>query len=149
VSKKIYYKVCDVTSGELYSYAKYNIDLIDKSLCVHYIVDQWVYPNVKNTKLMVFKTLEDLQNFLNEDLDEQDGYKIYECEVINPTNKSIFISVKSAIYYWGDILIKLNKCMRLKNKGKKYLHLCQEPPKGTVFCSAVKLTKEVEVDLCV
>lgn len=128
MSKKKYYKVTNCTN---HSARATFIESLEAR--VLYKIDQWVYPNIKNSDLMVFETLECATNFA-----KGGGDKIYECEVKNPRKKGI-ININN--FDWIDIF----KALKLKKQKKKFLHLSEYScaPSGTIFCSAVKLVKRV------
>jgi len=141
---KKYYKICYLSGNTLMSYADGKLYNIDKNLPITYKLDQWNYPNFKDTKLMVFDSLENAQNWLSQDsVFPNRNNKIFECEVKNPTKRSIFLRIVFADYTCINKTLKM--CITLKNKKKKYSQLCYQPPKGTVFVSALKLIKEVKI----
>jgi len=144
---KKYYKICYTAycQHRFFSYAKDRLEDIDLNLPVEYKINEWIYPNVPETKLMVFDTLQHANKWIDQDdVDVLRRYnKIFECEVKKPVKKSIFRQLKGWLSN-KEIKRSINKCMKLKKNKKSYLHLCDKPPQGTVFVSAVKLIKEVK-----
>jgi len=146
---KIYYKVVSYDlCSILYRY-------LPREFIVQYKIGEWIYPKVKNTKLMVFDNLASASRFAP-------NYPIYTCVVKNPTNKAIFIDTKNIFSelnrMWfptaerciplaeARFLIKF-KSMWKKLRKKQQQHKKFFSPKGiptdTVFVSAIKLLKKV------
>ena len=127
---KKYYKVVDphLKSSRIWG------TIGNQQLETQYSVGNWTYPNVKNTNLMVFDTLKQARDFKSYYSDE----KIFECEIKNP--RKIGTLIRN-----GDFEEILEKILALKKAKKKWTHLVKPNtfPEGTVFCSAVKLLKEV------
>lgn len=126
---KKYYKV---VSKELKSArASRNFD----SLSINYKIGKWVEPHLKGSNLMVFSTLLDAKTFA----DIYIGDRIFECEVLKPSRSGIIFDTVTSI----NMLMK--RIITLKRMKKKYKHLVNgNPPKGTIFCSAVKLIQEIK-----
>ena len=125
----MYYKVVSFNMKSAYvSYIGVNNS---EKFAITYKLNSWVEPILSGSKLMVFDSLKNAQDFM-----VSWGSYIYECEVKNPSKKGIFVEGTPDIY--EDINIILD----LKNKKKKFSHLLQKPIKGTVFCDAVKLIGE-------
>lgn len=131
MSKK-YYKV---TSNNMES-ARNTIIYVDRKRykCgIQYKIGEWVRPNpiFKNSDIMVFRTLKAARNFASR------YERIFECEAKNPKKKGLVIIWKDWKYLFDALKNKRNK--------KKFLDLSEyeSAPIGTVFCSAVKLTKEI------
>ena len=133
---RIYYKVVceDLTSACVPRWYEES-GVIDK-FCVQYIKNEWVYPKINGSKLMVFNHLDYAKKFAR---DRGWKVKIFECEIKNPSKKAPFIRNTNGIELF------IEKCIELKKNKKKYSHLCQleSIPPGTIFCNAVKLTKEI------
>lgn len=130
---KTYYKaVIARRDGRLQSFCDndlYGIWMDNKNVdfSVTYIPNQFVKPNVENTKLYVFNTLEDAKFFCR-----YSNAQIWECEVKNPTTCKFLSFLDSVGSFW-------------KNK-KKHLSVssyAKHCPKGTRTCDAVKLLKKV------
>lgn len=127
---KKYYKV---VSKDMWS-ARTCWSIDDVHLSIRYKLNEWVYPKIKYTDLMVFEFIEDAQFFK--------GFyeRIFECEVKNPRKQGNLI-------YDNTIPLEETVSQIIKNRQqkKKWTHLVagQKRPPGTVFCSAVKLTKEI------
>ena len=140
---KTYYKVLTVsTNFGLISanYSNNETDRLTDGTMIQYIQDVWTYPKIKGSNLFIFKTKEDARSYINRLYCRDNDIKaIYECEALNPSSAGVF-----DIYYTSSIN-HLNEMLRLKNKKKKYSHLVMRDniPPGTVFCKAVKITKEI------
>lgn len=118
---KIYYKV---VKPDLRSARRYEDDLV-----VCYKVGEWVKPKKEYTDLFVFDNLSSAKCFAYKNGEEY----IYECHVLNPRKKGNF----------G--LQVLKRIIQLRKAKKKWTHIVDyNAPRGTVFCSAVKLIKKVE-----
>ena len=122
--KKKYYKVLSdgLTSA-----------VTEFPLKVKYTLNEWVRPNIPGSHLFVFDSLQKAKNFCG-----HSSKDIYECEVKNPQKLGVFMDY---FVLTKDILCEI---LKLKNNKKKYRHkIVDIEPLGTVFCSAVKLTKRV------
>ena len=96
---------------------------------VQYKVDEWIKPQVENTKLMVFETFELAKRFC----DKLCGQRyIYSCEVANPQPAPAKLcSVWSEQKYGAFWENKVNE------------NLINLPsPQGTIICDAVKLIEQ-------
>jgi hypothetical protein len=131
----LYYKITDIW---LRSFLNIHPDIWGdrdfKSWSVQYKIGEFVTPQQPNSKLYVFKTLEDAKYFVRHF--GQERFHIYSCEVKNPS-KNILLVWYSNIYdfkrLWNNI----------KNK-KKYKHLVSNHiPENTVMCDAVKLLEKI------
>lgn len=126
---KKYYKV--VSENLKSARASRNFD----SLSINYKIGEWVEPHLKGSNLMVFSNLLDAKAFANIYI----GDRIFECEVLKPSRSGIMFDSITSI----NMLIK--RITTLKRMKKKYKHLVNgTPPKGTIFCSAVKLIREIK-----
>lgn len=126
---KKYYKVVSLSLQS----ARASRNLEDFSIT--YKVGKWVKPHIEGSNLMVFDNLSDAIAFTEKDI----GDRIYECAILNPSKTGIIFS---SIY---DIEQYMKKVLKLKKMKKKYKHLVRGlTPKGTIFCSAVKLIKEIK-----
>ena len=140
-TSKKYYKVVSIykhkNNEEFYS-CRLAKDYKDWK--VRYLVNKFVTPTMKNTKLMVFDSLGEALNFKSWHAPEA----IFEVKVINPTKSAPFLHrnfIRGAEIIW-----------KLWASKKKYRHLMSRdwdnnldlPPKGTVFVDAVKLIKRVD-----
>ena len=127
---KIYYKVVcwDLTS----------IVAKNTTLCTQYKIGEWVYPNVKYTDLMVFDNMYSAMTFR-----EGPNSRVFECVVKNPRKRGLFIDW-NFVDYGYDLPCDIKYLIEYKKKKKGYLkQLFKSPPEGTVFCSAVKLIKQI------
>lgn len=126
-----YYKV---VSQDLTSFVAKNEDL-----CIQYRVGEWVKPKVKHTDIMVFDTLEAADSFRS-----SETKRIFECAVQNPRKKGAFINWR-LIRNGNGIPYSLQRLINLKKKKKSYKSLIDEDViNHTVFCSSIKLTREIE-----
>ena len=144
--KKVYYKVVRKVSNKLYS--ALHIDLKSYGMSVEYKVDNWAYPALDGSKLMVFSDFEEAKNFSIAWFGD-----LYECEIINPQRKAPFIDA----VFLNSFKANLLKLIEIKKKGKKYfgesasklglLDGTDTKPgyKSVVFCDAIKLTKKVDI----
>lgn len=111
----------------------------NEGLCIQYKVGEWIKPKVKHTDIMVFDSLEAADSFR-----AGQNKRIFECAVQNPRKKGAFVD------WWlirggNGIPHSLNHLINLKKKKRSYKSLIREDiPNNTVFCSSIKLTKEVE-----
>lgn len=128
----MYYKV--VNSNLSSAFISSGMVLNSIHFTVLYKINEWVEPTIKGSKLMVFDSLEEAENFLNI---FGWGDVIYKCEAKNPNKTGLFI--KGNMYIYNDLL----KILDLKRKKKKFSHLLDEPIPGTIFCDAVKLVEKV------
>ena len=106
-----------------------------KDYIVQYKENEWVWPIIPKTDLMVFENYKDARIFA-------DGYHnsaIYRCKVKNPKKIGSFSNRLNSIPEFTK------KIIELKNKKLQYTHIVptKDIPKGTVFCSAVKLIERV------
>jgi hypothetical protein len=126
----IYYKV---TTAKLESLAVSQNGLA-QDFVVTYELNAWVYPKHKKTKLFVFDDYTQALHFAQDQ--SCDNYKIWECEVLNPTTEyNLFIPV----VYSRDFVDKLKNMLIEGFVPTIRLWLRQHP--STVFVDAVKLTK--------
>ena len=130
---KTYYKV---VTAKLESACAHN--WYDKDLRIRYntkyILNEWVEPKNMGSKFMVFNNLQDAINFRQE-LGTPKQYYIFKCNIKNPANIGPFSIMTENIDY----------IVKLKQQKKKYTHLVDKSwiPKGTTFCSAIKLIEKI------
>lgn len=128
--RKKYYKVVgdDLISARIGRFSTSNRE----GLPVQYRIGEWVEPNLEKTDLMVFDNLRLARNFANS------WECIFECEVKSPRKIGNLI-------VWNLTMEKLKTIVGLRKAKKRWTHLVKptEFPRGTVFCSAVKLVKRV------
>jgi len=109
----------------------------EKDIECFYHLNEWTYPLVKGSKLMVFDSLSHAREFRMSDHEY-----IFECEVKKPSKK------------WMGFLFgmpsrrvsKFTLMCKLRLQKKKFTHLLFDDiytqlPQGTIFVNAVKLTK--------
>lgn len=129
--KKKYYKVVSLD--------KYSVVAKNRYLQVKYIIGEWATPRLQGTSLMVFDNLDAAKRFaIGSDV------LIYQCEIKNPKKKGVFTHWLNVDSVKDEIPIEIQHQLELKRLKKKYF--CGDIyklPSGTVFCSAVKLIKEV------
>jgi hypothetical protein len=127
--EKKYYKVVRNIKGVLQSAAQYR-----PYLKTYYHFGIWIEPSMKGTDLFVFDSVKSAQHTIARY--SWPNVVIYECEVKNPKRTGIFFD-----FIHKDILIR---AIKHRSNKKKYRHLVSnDVPRGTVFCSAVKLIKLV------
>ena len=107
---------------------------------VKYVINQWVRPHIKYSKLFVFSDLRQARRFCFS------SETIYECKVKNPIKTAPFCC------YFGPENYMIMKIWKLWGQKKKYRHLMPEvsnetiePPLGTVYVDAVKLIKPIDM----
>ena len=118
--EKIYYKVVTSTLRSARHYPK--------SGAIQYKINEWVTPPIG--KIFIFETKKDAIQF-------QLFYeKIYKCVVKNPTK---------AKYYAQSCMTCLVDFWKNYNKPAELAKMSgiSKPPKGTIYCDAVKLLEEV------
>lgn len=134
---KVYYKVVNkkLESVVASKWRGWKIGIDWSDFVVKYKIGEWVSPKIDKTDLMVFKKLNQAVNF---SIAYEDSI-IYKCNIRNPKKIGIFIENLLAI----PELVK--KFVQFKNKKVKYTNQIQTRfiPKGTVFCSAVKLIERI------
>ena len=92
---------------------------------VQYVLGEVVYP-IQGTKLLVFDSLRHAVNFI---VREENGGRVFKCEVTNPAPLSIIAGVAGETHiaeFWRN--------------PKAYNY---ESPKGTIGCDSVKLIEEI------
>ena len=95
-----------------------------------YQVDKWTYPKVKYSKILVFQDRKSATKFC----DKYDHEYIYECQVLNPKRSGPL----SRFGHQFDTIWKQYK------RKQKYTHLqYRNVPTGTLWCDAVKLTRQI------
>lgn len=117
---KIYYKV---VSPALRSARHY-----PKSGAIQYKINKWVTPPIG--KIFIFETKKDAIQF-------QLFYeKIYKCVVKNPTKAKYYAQscMTCLVDFWKNY--NSNKLSEMDGVGK--------PPKGTIYCDAIKLIEEIK-----
>ena len=118
------------TTGGLYSAWTSHWYNSDHKLNVLYKLNQWTYPKIKGSKLFVFDNLSDAIKFPK-------GNAVFECEVINVSKRGPFIN---RIFPYQTLL---SMWTNYRNK-KKYTDIAfGNPPHGTVWVDAVKLTEQI------
>jgi len=94
---------------------------------VKYEIGKFAYPTQRNSKLFVFDNLEAARSFANY------SEKIFECEVINPVKAK----------YISGFFTNVERFWDLKSKKKSLKRVAEQAIEGTIFCDAVKLTREI------
>ena len=128
LTHKYYYKIVEDNLKSLcshfYTVQRSNCDLVQQ-LPVQYKLNEWVGPNVRGTKLMVFHSLTLALRF-------NPVKRIYLCEVENPIDNGLFFDA-----------CDLAEAISRKNNKKRFMDMVRIAPHGTVFCDKVKLVKLV------
>lgn len=108
-----------------------------------YKVGEFVFPKIN--KMMVFSSKEDSFRFLR----ENENCKLFECEVINPSNSGFWVSVvlfNIYRHFMNDSFIPHSEVLRSiicdNSINRRKFGL---PPEGTIFCEGVKLIKEMVI----
>jgi len=126
-----YYKVVKRNGKQLYSVsASMWSDIFitnPQRFNLEYTVGKLVYPKVDGSKIFCFSKLDSAKQFLS----ENHRCEIYECLVLNPTNKSYYCSSLGRI---DDIFDKK------KDIGFEDISIVYP---NTIFCDAVCLVKRV------
>lgn len=98
-----------------------------------YKTQRWRKPALKNSKIFVFDTLDNAKNFLNKNwYTDKEKICIYECEVRNPekAKKYAFYPMDHDIeHFWKNVFYDVH---------------IDEPPTGTYFADAIKLTRRID-----
>lgn len=121
--EKIYYKVVNSHNKSARWWPR-NLSRI------HYKINEWITPDIG--KIFIFDTLKNAIEFHY----GFDNEKIYKCVVKNPTKAEYYLnnSNSSIEDFWKNY----NKPTELAK-----INGVAEPPKGTIYCDAVKLLEEV------
>lgn len=128
----MYYKVVDINLRSIWV----TDHQLSKALSVQYILNNWAYPNKDFTgsRLMVFNDYHKAHEFA-----WGHSGRIYECDIKNPSENGLFV--------WTGRLYMIDcikNALKDRAKKKKYNYAREKFPEGTVFCTAVKLTKEIK-----
>lgn len=128
-----YYKLVstDLTSFDV---AKEYYNGYTTKKLVKYKVNEWVHAP-DNTRLFVFKTLEDVHKYRN----EYPGGKLYECEVIGGIDGYGYSGYSGVDKFWQTF-------NGLKNKKKVYALFNHHHTVPALLVKAVKLTKLIEIE---
>lgn len=121
-------------------YKVLNKDLMSAACCnlpsnfrTQYYENQWVESPVKGTRLFVFPSLYDAENFIYNDMTYK--YALYECEVKNP-RKDVVAELNWIQDFWNAIFSARKKKSKIKNK-----YLKARIPVNTYSATHVKITK--------
>ena len=108
-----------------------------EDFCIQYKVNEWIKPNKPGSKIMIFSNFEDAFNFKM--LCPNPFLRIYKCHAKNPTKKGFITEI-------SRVAEKYEKLYRLIKQKKRVTHFYAIEkfkkgwiPKGTLFCSAIKL----------
>ena len=135
--RKIYYKVILRATRQSAVVDQWDI-------AVKYLANEWVYPKVPNSKLMVFENEDDAKFFRG----TGNGFMIVKCHVKNPIkanskrNKYPIISWYENHYY-GDTVKLFWEEIQNKDKREEFISYTKGdinftvPPIGTILCDAV------------
>lgn len=97
---------------------------------VQYKIGELIYPNVPKTKLMAFKSLEDVRNFRNLYWTPK---RIFKCYMLNPKISGPSSTISNVDIVWKKYQQK-----------KEYRYLCVCAPKNTLWCDAIQLIEEIK-----
>jgi hypothetical protein len=129
-----YYKV---TTTKLKSLAV-SQNYLAQDFVVTYELNAWVYPKHKQTKLFVFNDYQCALDFAQNQ--SPDDYKIWECEVLNPTKEyALFVDG----VYSRDFIGRLIDMLEYGPPALPSFFYDEDVPPHTVFADTVKLTKLV------
>lgn len=136
---KKYYKVLSVVEDKLYSYncSKNFTDLSNEKYVgtsLEYKVGEWISPKINGSDLFIIDNIENARNLAGH------NYIIFECEAKNVKKIGIVAST------FGFLPNAFKTMLDLKLKKKKYSHLSYYNScyKGTLFCSSLKLIRQVQ-----
>jgi hypothetical protein len=135
---KIYYKVVSENMRSSCScFAEFSSlpsDVVN-NFTVKYKIGEFVYPNVKHSKLYVFESLKDAKYFVSDIFWATDkNTYIYECEVINPK------PAKTLLFGFDNI----NDFWRCKKNKKKISDFSKNDKNDvSIECDAVKLLYKI------
>lgn len=138
---KKYYKIVHSRDNSYYSviYSPQIYTYKLKDYILEYKINEWTYPAIDGSNLMCFDSLLNVQNFIiNNDLSH---YKVFECDVISPNKKGIFVSLIN--YNFSETLLKLINLRKSKKKFSNYVTPMAQK-KGYIFCKGIMLTKEIK-----
>ena len=119
-----------------------------KDLVVQYGIGQLTKPKLEGTALMVFDSLDAVNDFMirnslknSKVLHGMHRCRVFEVEVQHPRRQGLFVYQP----WWSSYFQDFFEVLTLLRRKKKYRNRCNTYcPKGTVFCSAVKLVREVK-----
>jgi len=107
---------------------------------VFYKLNEWVSPVIENTRLFVFKTLDDARCFISSEYFSHGTISIYECEVKNPQKVKYMARVYLIQNYWKKIF----EARKNKKKTDLYDVIRYDTPKNTYSATQIKLLREVK-----
>lgn len=136
MNKQTYYKVVDSSLRSCVMSKKILDPLcVPYNLCVQYKIGEFVSSN-NNTPLFVFNNMSSAISFAYQEKNAG-PIRIFECEIKNK-RKPFFINPHALDLYY-------KRLYEMFKKKKKFSHLVQSDyPKDTIFCSQVKLVKELQ-----
>jgi len=144
--KKIYYKVIGRDTRQSAVVDQWDI-------AVKYLANEWVYPKVPNSKLMVFENEDDAELFRG----IGNGFMIVKCHVKNPIKGNEYPIISwYENHYYGDTIKLFWEEIKNKDKREEFISytkydiiICKKkenewskvrftvPPIGTILCDAV------------
>ena len=147
---KVYYKLVnlELKSFNLFPDHPFKDHYINEGSVIQYKINEWIEPKINGSKIFIFDTLDNVRSFLTIHSSAIPNTKIFECEAKGVNDKFIFLS-SGAMGYTKGIFSEVCKLRRQK---KKWLHIIEDdryryqPPTGTLFASAIKLTKDITSD---
>ncbi len=120
-----------------------------KKLCIQYVIGKLIYPKLKGSKSMVFKSLKSAKKWkdaLSHRIFNPVCYlKLFKCTVKNPKLKRKFAN--SSLFENNlmkkEIVDNIIDFWKARSSNNKFMGRQQPAPSGTYFCDAVKLIEEV------
>lgn len=137
---KTYYKVVSKNLQSAVVSSSYSTLVLP--LSVQYKIGDWTEANLKGSNLMVFDSFNAANNFIKHN-HYFGPHRIFTCEIEGKTKNGIFYQYFMLSHYVRE----LKEIAKLRSKRKKFSHMIREHyfvPDGTVFCSRIKLLKEIK-----
>ncbi|MCB0448437.1 MAG: hypothetical protein KDD03_13200 [Gelidibacter sp.] len=135
---KKYYKVVTKDMESVIMNPKTSYESWRNDFCIKYVIGEWIKPKMEGTSIMVFDDLRAAKKFRSAEFNAR---KIFECEVKNPRRQGFITNLSDVQRVYN----KLKSLIRRKKKRTDLYRIYKKDwiPASTVFCSAVKLVKEV------
>lgn len=145
---KTYYKVVSERNGELKSAIFNSAPPTVQEILLTYTLNDWVYPQIDGSKIMVFDNIKDAVDFRTEF-----GDAVFKCKVKNPQRKGPFISS----VFNPNLKNILQKLIKIKRQKKRYFGIKQSKVdpnltagqtspcyRNTIFCDTIMLLERVD-----
>lgn len=142
---KTYYKVLTLDPEFGLISANYSPNVAERltsGTIIQYTQNIWTHPKLMGSNLFVFEDKESAIDYIDSVKNGMSKKVLYECEVENPSCMGIFDMDYFISCYNSSFLKKL----KAKNNKEKYRIDYTEVPRGTIFCDAIKLTKDITSD---